>query len=283
MIAIVESGATKTQWIFVDKNKTEYSYRTAGFNPYYQTAEEIGRIIEKELKPQISFTDRVAKIYYYGAGCEAEGNKKIVAEALLRSLAPASLEVNHDLSAAAKALFGNKPGIACIAGTGSNTGLYDGNAIVENIHSLGLFLGDEGSGGYKGKLLIRQYIRKALPPHLMKAFEEEYPDRQDVILRNIYGGEMPSRYLASFAPFLIRHIGEPEIYAMVYQSFNDLFDNCITRYKNHQELPVGFVGSIAYHFKEILDKVAASKGVRISGVDPDPSKALVQYHIQKGF
>lgn len=283
MIGIVESGSTKTQWIFIDKNKNKHMHRTVGFNPFYQSAENISKVMRDDLIPHLTFKEPVEKIYYYGAGCEAAANKVIVTEAFKAAMPRTQVYVMHDLLAAAKALFGDQPGLACIAGTGSNTCYYDGKNVVENVHSLGLFLGDEGSGGYKGKLLIRQYIRKALPPHLMKAFEQEYPDRTDAILHNIYGGEMPSRYLASFAPFLMKHIKEPAIYELVYQSFNELFDNCILRYKNHKELSIGFVGSIAYHFKEVLDKVAASKGLKISVVDPDPSQALLQYHIEKEF
>jgi glucosamine kinase len=281
MIGIVESGATKTQWVFIDKNKKQYTYRTDGLSPTYQSNEEIARVIQNDLLPQLEFKETVHKIYYYGTGCEAAYRKKIVADAFKIAMSSTEVIVNHDLYAAAKALFGDKPGIACISGTGSNTCYYDGKNIVENVYSPGLFLGDEGSGGYIGKLLISKYLRKALPDHLMKAFEEEYPDRTDQIMNNVYKGEMPSRYLASFAPFAMKHIREPEIYKIVYQSFNELFDNCIVRYKNYQELPIGFVGSIAYHFKEILDKVAESKGAKIAVIDPDPSQALVQYHLDK--
>lgn len=281
MIGIVESGATKTQWVFIDKAQKQFTYRTPGFSPTYQSSEDIAKIIQNDLLPHLEFKEAIGKIYYYGAGCEAAGRKKIIADAFKATMPSTDVIVNHDLYGAAKALFGDKPGIACISGTGSNTCYYDGKNIVENVYSPGLFLGDEGSGGYVGKLLISKYLRKALPDHLLKAFEDEYPDRADQIMNKVYKGEMPSRYLASFAPFAMKHINDPEIYKIVYQSFDELFDNCIVRYKNYKELPIGFVGSIAYHFKEILDKVAESKGAKIAIIDPDPSKALVQYHLEK--
>ncbi|MBX9852804.1 MAG: hypothetical protein K2X86_13755, partial [Cytophagaceae bacterium] len=283
MIGIVESGSTKTQWQFIDKNKKRYTNRTVGFNPFYQTPEDISKTLKKDLLPNLEFKDPIEKIYYYGAGCEAEVNKAKVVEAFKMAMPGTKVFIMHDLLAAAKALFGDKPGLACIAGTGSNTCYYDGKNVVENVHSLGLFLGDEGSGGYKGKLLLKQYIRKALSEKLMKAFEAEYPDRTDTMLQKIYGGEMPSRYMASYAPFLVKHIAEPEIYKLVYQSFEELFDNCILRYKNAREVPIGFVGSISYYFKDILNKVAADKGLKISVIDPDPSEALVKYHMEKEF
>lgn len=139
-----------------------------------------------------------------------------------------------------------------------------------------------GSGGYKGKLLLRLYIRKDLLRHLMHAFTAAYPEDVDQLLQPIYSGKMPSRYLASFAPFILTNIKEPVMHKIVFQSFEELFDNCILKYE-HQYLPIGFVGSIAYHFKDILNEVAESKGRKISVIDPNPSEVLVSYHIKKEF
>ena len=281
MIGIAESGSTKTEWMFVDKDKKKYTSKTLGFNPFYQSVEDIFKTLKNDLVPHLPFKNPIDTIYFYGAGCEADANKAKVFEAFKKAMPDTKVIVQHDLLAAAKALFGDKPGLACIAGTGSNTCYYDGKDVIENVHSLGLFLGDEGSGGYKGKLLIRQYIRKAMPSHLMKDFEATYPFRTDEILTKVYGGEMPSRFLASFAPFLKKHIADPFIHKLVYQSFDELFDNCICQYKNYRELELGFVGSIAHYFEDTLREVAAKKGLKVGIVDPTPSDALLEYHIQK--
>jgi len=106
-------------------------------------------------------------------------------------------------------------------------------------------------------------------------------DRTDEILNHVYGSEMPSRYLASFSPFLEKHIKEPFIYNLVYKSFDEMFDNCILKYDNYKELTLGFVGSIAFYFKDVLNEVAKSKGLTISIIDPSPSEALVNYHLQR--
>jgi glucosamine kinase len=281
MIGIVESGATKSEWLFIDKDKKRYRNRTVGFNPFYQSVDDIYKTLKEELLPNLEFSVPIEKISFYGAGCEAEANRQKIRDAFKRALPNTIVDVQHDLLAAARALFGDKPGIACIAGTGSNTCYYDGKDVVRNVHSLGLFLGDEGSGGHKGKILIREYIREGLPANLRKQFEETYPDRTDVILEKIYSGDMPSRYLASFAPFLHKNIADPFIYKIVHESFDNMFDRMICRYENHKDVTIGFVGSVAFHFREVLDKVAASKGVKVSIVDPSPSEALVKYHLDK--
>lgn len=282
MIGIVESGSTKTNWHFINNKNERFSYKTLGFNPAYQESNEISEVIENDLLGEIRFREKISKIYYYGASCESELNREKVKAAFSRSFPNIEVLVMHDLLAAAKALFGDKKGIACIAGTGSNTCYYNGMDVEENVHSLGLFLGDEGSGGYKGKLLLKRYIRKELPPHIMESFRQEYPDDPEVLLSKIYSSKMPSRFLASFAPFLLRNIQEPDIFKLVYQSFEELFDNCILRY-GYKNLPIGFVGSIAHYFKDTLNKVASDKGLNISVIEADPSEALINYHYNQEY
>ncbi|WMJ71905.1 hypothetical protein RCC89_01775 [Cytophagaceae bacterium ABcell3] len=280
MIGITESGATKSDWFFTDGTQT-FKIRTSGFNPYYQKEEEIQQILKEELLPQLTF--KVDTLWFYGAGCEPQINRKKMTAAFSHFLPEAKIHINHDLYAAARALFGDDPGLVCIAGTGSNTCEYDGTNIVRNVNSLGLFMGDEGSGGYLGKLLIREYIREGLPKPLREKFEEKYTDRTEDIMQKVYGGKMPSKYLASYAPFLHENINDPFIESLVKESFENLFENCILKYENCRKLPLGFVGSIAYHFEEILQQIAKKKGLSVSVIDPSPSEALVNYHLKKAF
>lgn len=66
---------------------------------------------------------------------------------VLRSLLDVRrVEVGSDMLAAARALCGRDPGIACILGTGSNSCRWDGQRIAEQVSPLGFILGDEGSG-----------------------------------------------------------------------------------------------------------------------------------------
>jgi glucosamine kinase len=61
------------------------------------------------------------------------------------------------LLAAARALFGDGSGIACILGTGSNSCLYIDGRIVDKIPALGYILGDEGSGANLGKVFFKRF------------------------------------------------------------------------------------------------------------------------------
>ncbi|MDX2195283.1 MAG: hypothetical protein NW207_02610 [Cytophagales bacterium] len=279
MIAIVESGTTKTSWLFVDKSNKSFEFKTLGMNPYYQTSDDIYTNITESLLPNLTFQERVEKIYFYGAGCELAEQKEVVKKGIVKAFASTEININHDLLAAARALFGNTAGIACIAGTGSNSCYYDGKEVVWNIHSLGLFLGDEGSGGYKGKLLVSDYIRRAMPKHIRERFEAKYTDRTKEIMDAVYLKPFPSRYLASFMPFIAENIQDQYIHNLVYKSFENQFDNTICRYDNYKDVPIGFVGSVAHYMKEVLLEVAAKKGATVSKIVQAPLQSLVEYHI----
>lgn len=283
MIAIVESGTTKTSWLFADKNNITYEYKTIGMNPYYQSADDIQKSLKETLLPNLEFSGNVDKIFFYGAGCELQAQRDVVKSGIVAVFPKTEINVNHDLLAAARALFGDKPGIACIAGTGSNSCLYNGKDVIWNVHSLGLFLGDEGSGGYNGKLLVADYIRKAMPTHIREKFEAKYTDGTKEILDAVYLKPFPSRYLASFMPFIVENINDPYMHNLVYKSFDAQFTNTICRYENYQNYEIGFVGSVAHYLRDILFEVAKAKNANVTKIIQAPLQSLVDYHKSLGM
>jgi glucosamine kinase len=282
MIVIADSGSTKTNWVIVEKDNSRSTAKTVGFNPYYQSSDDIYQTLINDLIPQLG-SKKIEKIFFYGAGCEALEQREQVAVAIRKAFPQTEVMVDHDLLAAAKAALGDTPGIACISGTGSNTCLYDGKDVVKNIHSLGLFLGDEGSGGNLGRIIVREYIREAMPAHITKKFEEFTPDRQADILDKVYTKPFPNRYLATFARFVAENQNDPYLFNLAYENFELMFDRSILRYEGAKTLPVNFVGSIAHYLSDVLYKVAADKGVKIGNIVGDPMESLTDYHYKKEY
>lgn len=281
MIAIVDSGSTKSSWLFTGKTPGEdFSVRTTGINPYYQTVEEIQEALQKELVPNLPQISLIKAVYFYGAGCELPAQQAVVARAISPLFNNCPVQVDSDLIAAARSVLGDEAGICCISGTGSNTCYYDGNKIIRNINSLGLYMGDEGSGGFLGKLLARDYIRESMPADIRARFEVFTADRKSDIMDKVYKKPFPNRYLASLAPFAILHKSESYINDLIEENFSLLFDNCICRYDNFDKLPVRFIGSIGLHLREALEKVAADKNVRIDKIVDDPMHGLKEYHLK---
>lgn len=277
-ILIADSGSTKTDWVLLDNNNIIFQYQTKGFNPYFQSSEDIYEEIKTKLIPVLyEQLHNINHIYYYGAGCSTPDKVQVIKQGLYLSFGNILSEVNHDLLAAARALCGKESGIACILGTGSNSCLYDGHDIVENIPSVGFMFGDHGSGATIGKTFIQNYFDKKLPIHLVKAFEEAGFHRE-VILENVYKKPMPSRYLASIMNFISGYHNDSFIRTLIKNCFLDFFEAQVSKYTNAKTLPVNSVGSIGYYYKELLEIAAKEKGFTIGNIIKSPIDGLIKYH-----
>jgi glucosamine kinase len=282
MILIADSGSTKADWRLIDEHQQIHQYATQGINPYFQNEETISMIIQNELLPQLKSGVQSVKpeIYFYGAGCGTVLKKKVVEAALVLHFPTSVIEVNTDLLGAARALCEDKPGIAAILGTGSNTCYYDGVNIIENHASLGYILGDEGSGAHIGKLFIQAYLNKELPETIASRFEDRFQLNKDIILDNIYRQPMPNRFLASFSKFIYQNLKEQFLIDLVATSFNELFDKHILKYE-HAHLKLGCVGSVAFYYSNILRAVALNKGVSLDKIIETPIAGLTLYHLKE--
>lgn len=277
-ILIADSGSTKTDWVLLDKNNVISQFQTIGFNPYFQSSNDICSEIQHNFLPHIATQlDKIESIAYYGAGCSTPDKIQVVKQGLYLAFGNINTEVNHDLLAAARALCGKEKGIACILGTGSNSCLYDGKDVIENVPSVGYFFGDHGSGAAIGKSFIQQYFDEKLPAHLHAAFEKAGYHRE-VILENMYKKPMPSKYLANVSSFLSEFNNDTFVQQLIKQCFIDFFDSQVSKYTNAKDLPVNSVGSIGYYYKDLLILTAKEKGFIIGNIIKSPIEGLIKFH-----
>lgn len=278
MILIADAGSTKIDWCLLNNGKVEKQVFTRGMNAVMLTEEEMRARLSEELGPEVDGYP-IESVYFYGAGCispQVCGNVERAIRAVLNDVK--SVEVHTDLLAAARALFGNRAGIACIMGTGSNSCYYDGRDIVENVSPLGYILGDEGSGAVLGKLLIGDVLKNQLPADLCKKFLEQYDlDRMSIITR-VYKEPQGNRFLASVTPFLLENIERKEIYDLVLNAFEAFFRRNILQYPSSRELEVNFIGSIAFYYRNVLEEAARRVGCRVGTVVKSPMEGLIKYH-----
>jgi len=246
-------------------------------NPFFQTEEEIGKEIEAGLLPSLKGF-KPSAIYFYGAGCAFPEKNDMIRRAVNRYLS-VPVEVGSDLLAAARALCGDQPGIACIMGTGSNSCYYDGREIVKNVSPLGFILGDEGSGAVLGKLLIGDVLKNQLPPALKDQFLTQYELTPALIMDKVYRQPFPNRFLAGFSPFIREHLDEPAIWELVTRSFLAFFTRNVKQY-DYFEQPVHLVGSVAWYYQDILKEIAFDLGIRLGTIARSPMEGLIAYHGQ---
>ena len=285
MILIADSGATKTGWCVGTDLESVRTIRTGGINPFHQSESEISAVLNNELIPELCVApESVSFVYFYGAGCTLE-KSIVVREILQKVFRMAEVTVESDLTGAARALCGDKPGVACILGTGSNSGLYNGSVITCNVSPLGYILGDEGSGAYLGKRFVADCLKGLLPESLRVGLLEHLEMTIPQVIDRVYRQPQANRFLASVSPYIYRCKDDvPEVKDFLIDCFAQFFRRNILQYPKifgQSPLPaVSFVGSVAWYFREEISYSASLLGVRTGRFLKEPLPELVNYHLR---
>lgn len=279
MILIADSGSTKTHWKYINGDLIG-EVITNGVNPFYIGKEQIVAMLQNELAPKLPVHD-ITQVHFYGSGVSQHDKIALVTDSLREVFATAELHVGHDLLAAARGACGTEPGIVCIMGTGSNSCLFDGHDITDNVPSLGFFLGDEGSGAVLGRALLAAYYYRELPDDLKALLEESFNMDKAHILNTVYGAERPNQEVARYARFYHEHMHHPYLQGMMRGLFKDFFQKNVLKYEGHQQLPIHFVGSIAFVHQQLIKSILEEMGLRPGNFFKEPMQGLIAYHTAK--
>ena len=260
---IIDCGATKADWVIAGGK----SVRTPGFNLAHTPGEKLDAI----LADAASQLGPVDCIHFYAAGLVAKSPVD-----LGRWFPGATVEYASDMLGAARAVCGRAPGIAAIVGTGANTCQYDGREITRKVNCGGFIIGDEGSASVLGRLFITDYLKGFVPQSLSQAFAREFQADYPTIVKNVYSGLAPARYLGGFAPFLLSHYSTEEyVKNLVDNNFRGFFERAVGQY---DRLPLGIVGGFGYACREILTRVGREYDIQISTIAASPLEGLLKYH-----
>lgn len=276
MILLADGGSTKVDWCLIDKGKLVKQVFTKGANPFFRTHEDISDELKIVLLPEINGY-KVDSVHFFGAGCAFPDKNEIIRAAIADNINTKEIEVGSDLLAAARGLCGHDKGIACIIGTGSNSCFYDGTSIVDNVSPLGYVLGDEGSGAVIGRLFVGACLKNQLTKGLKEKFLEQFELTPQMILDKVYKQPLANRFLASLSPFLIQNIGDKTIYDLVAAAFKDFFVKNVMQY-DYKNNEVHLTGSVAYHYRDILRKVADDLNIKIGTIEQSPIAGLIKYY-----
>lgn len=280
MKLLVDSGSTKADWIAIDDNgKVLFTTQTLGLNPEVLNKEEV--ISRLDDKFDISHNkDKASHLFFYGAGCGTDRMKDFLSDIFKQYFSQAIVSVHEDTYAAVYATTPkNEEAIVCILGTGSNCSYFDGTILHQKVQSLGYIAMDDGSGNRFGRHLLRGYYFNKMHQEMAKEFEEEYNLDADYVKANLYKEANPNAYLATFAKFIIKHKDDEFCKKIIRKELKSFTKNYIMQYENCKDVPVHFVGSIAFYLKEELEAVLLKYGIKIGNVLRRPIDGLIAYHI----
>lgn len=282
MLGIADSGSTKCDWRIVAEDKTYIDYATIGINPYFHNAD----VIEAELlknEQLMRVAEEVKALFFYGAGCSSTELKRTAEQGLSRIFPNAEIYVDHDLVAAAFAVYKDDPCIACILGTGSNSCHFDGDIVREEVPALAYILGDEGSGSYFGKKLLSDFLYKRLPQNIHDSLFDKFGLTKDIIIERVYMKPHANVYLASFMKFITGFKSEPYVQDMILEGIGKFLDIHVTCYRDFEKVKTNFIGSVAYYHEDLLRQAAEMRNIQVGKIIKKPIDGLYDYHIKNYF
>ncbi len=275
-ILIADSGSTKCEWCYISNGRKQI-IETQGASPYFLNEQQLVVMMQQELLPALKKKVPVS-VHFYGTGCAAAANRAMIKRAIIKIFPEALVEVEHDLTGAARALCGNKKGIVAILGTGSNSGYYNGKKIVRNSPGLGYVLGDEGSGACLGKKVLQYFLYRTFDTEMHNKFHIKYEVSAADILDAVYKKPLPNRYIASYTMFLAENRGHYMIENIIEDGLWDFFSIHLARYPESGKVPVYFTGSVAFGFQDILKELCKTFGWQTGKILAKPMDGLIAYH-----
>ena len=276
MILVADSGSTKTGWCIINSHGDFRYLETNGLNPCLQSENVILEELQTNLSPHVDI--EIRQIFYYGTGVTAE--KQSVMAEILKKVFPAAtlIEAYSDMLGCARSVCGNNAGIAGILGTGSNSCLFDGNKIIDNVNCGGYILGDEGSGAVLGRNLLNAFLKRDLSEKIHNDLVKKYNLSYAYIVEKVYKTPMANTWMASFAEYLNENQDEPCIRKIIVESLEAFFAKNIEKYADYKNYQVHFVGSIAYYFRPVLQEIATRRQINIGNIIKAPINELANYH-----
>ncbi len=280
MRLLVDSGSTKADWIAIDEEgKVLFTTQTLGLNPEILNSEEIIERLSDRFDIMQN-KDKATHLFFYGAGCGTDRMKINLSQVFQKFFSNAIIDVREDTYAAVYATTPKgEQAIVSILGTGSNCSFFDGKALHQKVQSLGYIIMDDCSGNVFGKELIRKYYFNKMPKELAIEFEKEYDLDADFIKNKLYKEPNPNAYLATFAKFLIQNKEHEFCKKIIFKGMKSFVKNYIRQYDNCKEVPVHFVGSIAFYLKDELQITFDKYEMKLGNVLRRPIDGLIVYHI----
>lgn len=275
MILIADSGSTKTSWAVVEIGSKVV---TEGLNPHFTSEEQFMKCCAT-VRSQIQNTDADCRIFFYGAGCGLAEQRKKTTDWLSKAFGTSDVHVGTDMLGACRATAADRPAIVGILGTGSNACCYDGQQIACQPTSTGYILGDKGSANHVGRVLLNDYLTHRMPEGTRGLFQDSYPMNDAQMLDAVYHQPYPNRFLASLAPFAVRHLDVDYCRRTVTQTLEDWWLDILRPLcLQNDSLPFCIVGGYAKAIEPLLRTVLTSKGLNVNTVLADPIDGLLDFH-----
>ena len=128
---------------------------------------------------------------------------------------------------------------------------------------------------------MEKYLKDKLPNDIRSEFEQMYKLSLEDILNALYNRPFPNRYLASFSEFIAPRQKHPFFHDLVKNSFQSFIEEQVRKYPGYENLTISFVGSIAWHYRDILLETAIENDLHVGTILKSPMEGLIKFHLNE--
>ena len=171
-----DSGGTNTSWCYVDREGTQSYFETESYHPQNWNSDFF-----KEMNAfwQGFKLPKNLKLYFYGAGMGTETNRQKLKHHFKQFDFDIE-DIDTDAMGALKAFHGKEKGYLAILGTGSILMRQGEAGDITKTGGLGHVKGDEGSGFYFGKILIKAWMNNQLSVDLCRKLNQVFTNKEKI-------------------------------------------------------------------------------------------------------
>lgn len=252
---IADSGATKTDWLYVDGSDTIH-IKTQGLHP--SNIEQLSDSMD--IQTQIGHLSP-EKIYFFGAGCGNPVSNEIVLRFLQPIFPEADIRIKSDLEGSGRAFFGKGSGVVAVLGTGSICAKVQDGQVIKKSAALGFAIGDEGSAADLGRRILRMYFRKSRDSESILFISEKLGGADyATVMNDIYRAGKPNRALAAVAGDVLQHPLPTGLTTLIKMAFEDFVSQQLSMLELKGDEPIVFTGKVAHVHQDLLFPVLKSAG-----------------------
>ncbi len=245
MIIIADCGGTSCDWkLFTDSCELISEKKGPGINLTLAKENEIQAFFNAIPLDEQERGDGT-HLFFFGAGSNSATSIQLAEKELKQALPNCSTFWLSDLELVARALAGKTESICCILGTGANVAWWTGTQLVKYRPALGYILGDECSGAWFGKRILKDYFYGQLPEELASELSGYLPEDTGLALREIYSSATANALLAGVFGRLSKNLSHPYMHELINEGLMELFYFHIQSIPACKCAPIHFGGSVA--------------------------------------
>lgn len=280
-LLLADAGSTHTDWCLLLEGEAHH-IKTAGLNPVYLSDLQLQNALEHAFQQFLpkEVMLKPAAIRFFGAGAKNEDAERL-SHALQALSGTKNIEVASDLEATRIACIQDNSGVACILGTGSNSAYYHNGELQAQRPSLGFLLGDEGSGSWLGKELLRAHLYQDLPIDLTTALTPYLP-KYTTYLQWLKSPTL-NQNISALSALLQPHSEHPWVQSLIKTGFKLFVNHRVLPYLDTEAkklLPIHASGSVVYAYRNLFSEVLVVEGLHSGTIVQNPMQGLISYYSQ---